>query len=577
MLLRQKLSYIEPTKTHHELANGMRCRSTRFQTTTPPLHSLVHERMSGDQPGGTASHPSSSAEVPPASLTSATDSHPPISDSYDYPHLSVITFSDVFRQMDRASSPTPRAESAPTSKKRRLIDDGTSTSAALQQRLNHLTKKKKQKSEQETIIAPLTSGSTISSSAEAYSPFSKSKLLERVATYQLASYKVRLPSVAALVKSFRPFASREEEIKTSQAVEALARWVEPIGPALFGWTHLQPLQTLMPRHAPHDAIQGAKNKLVCRVCDSHWDVALSSDDDGEPALKGLVETVRGLHYQHKEWCAWRRRRCDARLYRLTGSSAAGSDAISVTLPFVGNLGTKKAQQTFAESVQKVEKALVDVDVQTEVRIQRPKSLTEEQLGRLSEALSLPDTYRHRHPAILLTLFGWATLTTSTATQSSTASSIIFSCGYCSRKINIPLRSTSTKSRSINPEFEHRSFCPWVQAETQGNAKYLWDLTADDILFQSDAADEEERESRQRILMMLQTWHEANISQGSDSASVKRSLAGWQASLAALLPSPVANETDDGSQDSMTTSTSYRDLRPSQAVKLLNGWFGGGTT
>lgn len=362
----------------------------------------------------------------------------------------------------------------------------------------------------------------------------------------------------------------------SEAVEALGRWIEPIGPALFGWTHLKPGQTFVPRHAPHDQVLGAKNKLVCRVCDSHWTVlvALSSDDDGQAALRNLLVTVQGLQHQHKRWCAWRKRQCDAQLYQLTGSTAAEGDAASPTSTFVGNLGTKKAQRVFAQAVQKVETVLVESQ---DVELQRPKLLAEDQLQRLSQVISLPETHRHRTPAILLVLLGWSP--SSTSAQSS--SSIIFSCAYCSRKISLPLRSsspTSNKVKMINPEFEHRSFCPCVRGEGEGKGgrKYLWDLNVGAILSDADDGDGAEAESdvRQSMLKTLQNWQEGN-SANNDTASTKSALAGWQASLATLLPSLASsNGSEDGSQDSTSaTSTPYRDLRPSQAVKLLNGWFG----
>ncbi|KAI0280840.1 C3HC zinc finger-like-domain-containing protein [Russula aff. rugulosa BPL654] len=115
------------------------------------------------------------------------------------------------------------------------------------------------------MTTPLSSGSTVSYE---YRPSSTQSLLERLATYKLNTYANKPPVIDALAA------------------------------AKCGW------------------VNDGKDRLVCGVCRVSW-VLAGREGMNRDAANSLVEKQRiQLVDMHKDGCPWKKRQCDADVYRI---------------------------------------------------------------------------------------------------------------------------------------------------------------------------------------------------------------------------------------------------------------------
>lgn len=471
-----------------------------------------------------------------------------------FAHLSVTRFSDLIRNIDSASAgPKRRRTEAPS-----VSSIGASRQAGKPLGIADWAKAKADlKLERKGVGEPLrtragvkgkatSSSQSPASTSSSYAPFSKARLLERIATFSLSTYNVR---VSIAFKTSEAMTSEQGQ----QAVASLGRWLEPIGPALNGWIHLPP------RSTTQSAETGAKNKLHCPTCSASVITADQIED-----LELLFRQVQSLQTGHQAWCPWTKRSCHPSLYSLQG----------VEEGFVGRLSRTKARRVFRELAGSIK-------IGADVPVVRPAGFSEEESEALQAALDTPGLAIRSAmtagssdevspppsvPAIILALFGWlpidhdpsAASSSSTSTakrpRSSLSSAKVLQCKSCSRKLTA---GSVNRSTSIDPVREHRRFCPWVQADVQADT-YLQPLKSIlGIATASAGADgDQEMQLQGDGSAMLKAFSDARQPPHS-SAITKPSHPGWPINLRALLPSPgtALQEVSSGLYASVATISS----------------------
>ncbi|PWN18758.1 hypothetical protein BCV69DRAFT_62098 [Microstroma glucosiphilum] len=454
-----------------------------------------------------------------------------------FAHLSVTRFSDLIRNIDSASA-------GPAGNKRRRTEAPSVGSTSLNRPVGKplgiadwAKAKADLRLERRGVVEPLrrsagakgkaaSASQSAASTSSSYAPFSKARLLERIATYSLSTYNVRV-SIAS--KTSAAITSEQGQ----QAIASLGRWLEPIGPALNGWVHLPP------RSTAQNSETGAKNKLHCPTCGSSNTIADQITD-----LEPLFKQVQSLQSGHQAWCPWTRRSCHPSLYSLQ----------SVEEDFVGRLSRTKARRVFRELA-------TSIDVAADVSVVRPAGLSEEDLMALQAALTVPGLASRSSvaagssgevevspppsaPAIQLALCGWLPVSHTSSTTASSSSSItkrprssissssVLQCRSCSRKLTT---GSSNRAAPVDPVREHRRFCPWVQADVQADT-YLPSFKSVLEVARPSVDEVDETDLQNDGAAMLKAFQDAQ-QQPLRSASIKPSHPGWQINLRALLPSP----------------------------------------
>lgn len=453
-----------------------------------------------------------------------------------FAHLSVTRFSDLIRNIDSASA-------GPTGNKRRRTDAPSVGSVGVNRPSGRplgiadwAKAKADLRLDRSAVVEPLrrTTGAkgkaglasqSSASTSSSYAPFSKARLLERIATYSLSTYNVR---VDVAVRASAAMTSEQGQ----QAIASLGRWLEPMGPALNGWVHLPP------RSTTQSSETGAKNKLHCPTCGSSNTIADQITD-----VELLFQQVQSLQAGHQAWCPWTKRSCHSSLYSLQG----------VDEGFVGRLSRTKARRVFRELA-------ASIEIGANVPVVSPAGLSEEELEALQAAFNVPGLASRSGavsgssdeaspppsaPAIQLALCGWLPIgSTSSATSLSSSSSApkrprssldspnVLQCKSCSRKLTT---GSSSRAAPIDPVREHRRFCPWVQADVQGNT-YLPPLKSVlDIASPNTDGDENvevQRDGSAMLKAFQNTQQPPFASHNSNSSHP-----GWLINLRALLPSP----------------------------------------
>ncbi|CAO1636603.1 unnamed protein product [Sympodiomycopsis kandeliae] len=480
--------------------------NVRFWILGPPLVTGPDRKMSSDQDQVQESTAGPSSQSMRGPLNSSQDESPST-------HFSLPQFTELIRQIDRAASSSSDYTGS-AAKKRKLTPLSGTSSTSIEGRISSLARKAGKPSNSKT-----------------YSPFSKARLLDRIATYQLSTYNVRLPPSTTYLKLLE--LSPQEEVHASNAISALGRWLDPIGPALHGWTHIQPREVI--KRQGQENIHGAKNKLYCATC--HFTLMIFADAQGQDTLPllHLIHTVQSLHTGHAQWCAWKKRRCDTRLYRLSSDDQpvlSEADGNTGGL-FLGHQSKMKAQSTFTKCIQNLEESLGS-DTIPNVEIIQPSDLSNEDFASLRNLLPPSSTTPLRSVTILLTLFGWQPLSSSTKG--------LFHCSHCSRKIHIPFSAQATK-KTLNVKLEHRKFCPWIRSESSS----LWPFTS------NFSSSEEVQDLKSDLL---------NWSSLQDQVEVQ---AGWEINLHTLL---------DRQTNQIEGKDDFVQMKEKDVVLLLDEWFRG---
>ncbi|CAO1614046.1 unnamed protein product [Parajaminaea phylloscopi] len=288
-----------------------------------------------------------------------------------------------------------------------------------------------------------------------YSPFSKADLLQRIATFSLSTYAVKV-RIHAMVTPLTRDPHKQQSLALTLTL--LAHWLEPVGPALHGW-----------RHAPPPS--GARNRLVCATCSAEHTVP---DVDVE-AVAQLIDSVQRLQVAHLDWCPWRRRPCDPRTYSLGGVARAPADGEERYV--VRATSRHRARKCFLDLCSDMQTAIAALESRQPVRspaslepdVFRELQAALQQTAELSSASSLETTLQGQGvtdvgislDALLLALYGWVPAHAGASAKS------ILTCSFCNRKVNV-----ARAAGAIDPEQEHRSYCPWINSDTQGGQYFL---------------------------------------------------------------------------------------------------------
>lgn len=368
-----------------------------------------------------------------------------------YSHLSTSRFAALIHTLDAASSTSSTSAgkrkrvdvfSAPIPQRIGVAEWAKARAAlSIEKKINQVdAKKRTAKITGQELKTTATTASPSTSSS--YAPFSKRQLFDRVASYSLSSYNVR----TAL-----PTTSSASSRDLHQAIQILARWLEPIGPALHGWNHLPPRsKTTIPsatstvKTAPLVTEEGGKNKLHCQTCSST--IVPPAEITSLPML---LESVSKLHSSHSDWCPWTRRRCEPSLYSLSSSTEETGAAGSI----VWSMTKTKAKKSMIQQLRQLEEVLRQVN--PTLNVTRPAELDESIFSELQNVVETTSPQ-----ALLLTLFGWQIPSSPNLSSSTSPRPSILQCSSCSRKISL------ATTRPIDPKLEHRSFCPWTHGEVQ---------------------------------------------------------------------------------------------------------------
>lgn len=436
-----------------------------------------------------------------------------------FAHLNSSRFSDLFRLIDATSHSSDHdlkrkrdSAAAHTAPKYMGIADWAKARADLHiQKKRALSKSKPVSSSRSDPIAGPSKPSVSSlqqdqASSASYSPFSKAQLLARVATYTLASFSVHA-SVASRLPSSVPLANQEE---LQKSIYAVARWLEPIGLALYGWSHLPP-------HAAVQATEkGGRNKVHCQTCSAVQTVAADMSD-----LAMLSIAIANIRNAHTEWCPWRRRPCDPHLYTLGGSARTDVDADEV----LRASSKLKARKIIADAASHIAEVLQAAG-RGEETVKIPDEMKSEEESALASVVQplLDDASSALNATLVTALLGWRK-------QKGSFPTTMVNCNTCGRKVNLaPTRMPSARGAKalFDPHLEHRRFCPWVSAESQ-HGRYLppiqsvFELRSPTEDGSSASADEE------KLLELLSGMHALT---GVESTAMP----GWRLSLTKLLGS-----------------------------------------
>lgn len=389
-------------------------------------------------------------------------------------HINSHSFAELFRLLDSSTLPRPKK------RPRRSTDLGSEVTASGKRlSIAEWAKAKAQVrlSAKETVRSitscPTTAVSAVdplfvpskhsssSSGPATYSPFSKFRLLNRVATFPISTYNVN-----ARVHDMVPQRATPEQARTiAKELSELVRWLDPIGPALHGWTHLAPPE-------------GGKNRINCETCSATQNLPFEPIRD----LNVLLETIRALQTAHRAWCPWQRRACDPQLYSLGGTHSSPADSQD---RYVVRCGSRvRTRKTFRNKAVELESVVSSTTQQPSAsRMALPSSLTAESLQQLeqilsqtSRSMSLGEDETLEEPslsrdAILLALYGWTPFSPGPGSDlfsrgPTPPRAPLVSCDFCGRRVNLGPLTLGKSGRLVNPEQEHRPFCPWINAETQ---------------------------------------------------------------------------------------------------------------
>ncbi|KAI0267747.1 C3HC zinc finger-like-domain-containing protein [Gloeopeniophorella convolvens] len=202
---------------------------------------------------------------------------------------------------------------------------------------------------------PLASGAT---AAHEYRPSSTESLLERLVTYRLGTYANK-----------------------PRAIDALAA-------ARCGW------------------VNDGKDRLVCGLCRAAW-VLAGRDGMGREAANALVEKQRvQLVEMHKDGCPWKKRQCDADVYRIQLASPAGMakeiKARAFTLESVLE-GVEVKHPLSSTQTQALLAVITSVEADSSLDEGQPEDTTEEAPSSHRQSSSLQPS----SAAVLTALFGWS--------------------------------------------------------------------------------------------------------------------------------------------------------------------------
>lgn len=430
-------------------------------------------------------------------------------------NLTGDAFANLFRVIDAATTSLDGSGAAAASAKRkRAATNGSSSDGQRPRTMGiaewakaradlHLDKKRNIEAAQRRLPLPPTSSLATPSSASSspsssgfatsYAPFSKQQLLTRIATFTLSTFNVRCNSRALVPTSIQA----DQRPALDASITSLARWLEPLGPALHGWSHLAPHQLITKRQ---QSIQerGAKNKLHCQTCDATF--ALPNSIDGAGGLAQLFDQVKELQDAHEQWCPWRRRPCDQRLYHVGGH---GSEAGHRNL-VVAAASKYKARKRCLETAQEIEEAAREAGWAGEVTAPQDAEDVAHAVAAVAALATGGTATPPSGSSITLAIFGWE----------ADVGKRCIACTMCGRRVNL-----STKATRIDAVGQHRSFCPWIQAATQAGG-YLPRPPA------ADCSDDDEASLVQRL------QDNAVAAQSSDLPTAQQP--GWRLTLTKLL-------------------------------------------
>lgn len=364
--------------------------------------------------------------------------------------LNVHTFTELFRIIDATASTKPGQKR----KRRSAVAEATTTHLGITDWAKaraqiHIDKRRAINDDEKR--AGLVPKPEVQPASPTYSPFSKASLLARIATYALTSYGVRTRVYDILPRGLSASEAQPATVKLA----SLAHWLDPVGPALHGWSHVPPPK-------------GRQNLLICYTCAASIDILL----EDLRVFSALLRQVKELQTGHRTWCPWRRRACDRHLYSLGGViRCPADDEDRYVVRATSRLRARRALLTLSKRIDAVMRNPKSAD-----RVSRPSSLRKDLLDQLQDAMREvsisqstdgTSSAQSREPSsdsLLLALFGWTPWDPPSATvtsKSASSRSTMVTCGFCSRKVNV-----QRAGRPIEPVHEHRTFCPWINAEAQ---------------------------------------------------------------------------------------------------------------
>ncbi|KAF8501590.1 zf-C3HC-domain-containing protein [Russula emetica] len=206
------------------------------------------------------------------------------------------------------------------------------------------------------MTTPLSSGSTASYE---YRPSSTQSLLERLTTYKLNTYANKPP-----------------------AIDALAA-------AKCGW------------------VNDGKDRLVCGVCRVSWMLA-GREGMNRDAANSLVEKQRiQLVDMHKDGCPWKKRQCDADVYRIPlAAPAVMAKEIKTRARSLESIleGVEIKHPLSSTQVKSLLGIIASVEAEPSVREQTGSEVAREEEPPITRSSPPPEP---SSAAILTSLFGWS--------------------------------------------------------------------------------------------------------------------------------------------------------------------------
>ncbi|KAG8740734.1 hypothetical protein FRC10_003939 [Ceratobasidium sp. 414] len=200
-----------------------------------------------------------------------------------------------------------------------------------------------------------------------YRPASAPDFLDRLSTFKLSTYRDKPPAIDA------------------------------VAAARCGWRN-----------------EGGKDRLACNVCGAAWIVGPTTGMTREAASALIARHVTSLVEGHKTSCPWRLRQCDPNIYRLPlkSSSALVRDII-------------KRATALSRMVERVaiKHPMTQVQLDALAAIINDTELAQPDTAPFDSATQIPPSHHTpelSHTAIVLGLFGWEQLATSTAKHSSSS-------------------------------------------------------------------------------------------------------------------------------------------------------------
>ncbi|KAH9960906.1 C3HC zinc finger-like-domain-containing protein [Russula dissimulans] len=222
--------------------------------------------------------------------------------------------------------------------------------------------------------APTPLSSSGSAASYEYRPSSTQNLLERLATYKLNTYANKPP-----------------------AIDALAA-------AKCGW------------------VNDGKDRLICGICRASW--VLAGRDGMKPdGANALVEKQRmQLVDMHKDGCPWKKRQCDADVYRIPlASPAVMAKEIKTRARSLEPVleGVEIKHPLSSAQVKNFLGIIASVETKPSIREQAGSEHAGEEEAPITRSSPPPEP---SSTAILTSLFGWSLALPAPAAVSSTAAS-----------------------------------------------------------------------------------------------------------------------------------------------------------